>query len=101
MNMKNIFKMIRGGVISLIAMSSLPVVAQTLPSLPDVFVSNVTTIDNGVPDDKLDDVVVNADMLRNAKTGDYFLSAWYDGQDDGTGAGGHIWMKLSPNANTM
>ncbi len=157
-------------------MSSLPVFAQKLPSLPDVFVSNVTTTYNGVPDDKLDDVVVNCDMLRNAKTGnpmkaiawdegcrsknlhlyfedgsgnsvqldldglgnrpdivmnplgstispnqDYFLadasksfalsncsnsgewllSAWYDGQDDGTGAGGHIWMKLSPNANTM
>ncbi len=69
-----------GGVISLIAMNSLSVVAQTLPSLPDVFVSKVTTTDNGVPDHKLDDVVVNADMLRNAKTGNPMKAiAWDEG----------------------
>jgi hypothetical protein len=36
-----------------------------------------------------------------SNSGEYLLSAWYDGQDVGGGAGGAIWMKLSPNTTPM
>jgi hypothetical protein len=49
----------------------------------------------------LADVSKSFALSTCSNTGDYLLSAWYDGQDDGTGAGGHIWTKLSPNATTM
>ncbi len=36
-----------------------------------------------------------------SNTGEYLLSAWYDGHDAGNGTGGAIWMKLSPNTTPM
>ena len=36
-----------------------------------------------------------------SNSGDYLLSAWYDGRDIGNGSGGNIFMKLSPSPDTM
>ncbi len=101
--MKNMLKsLIWGGVISLISMSSTTLQAQIPATLPDVWVSDDTTTNSYIPDPIIDDVVVNSDMITDVNS-DLPIKAiaWYDGQDDGTGAGGNIWMKLSPNTSTM
>nr|HQE11613.1 hypothetical protein [Flavipsychrobacter sp.] len=67
--MKNLLKsLIWGGVISLIAMSSTTLQAQIPATLPDVWVSDVTTTKNHIPTTLLDDVVVNCDMITDVNS---------------------------------
>jgi hypothetical protein len=72
-----------------------------LPANTNHFIVNMNPLAPAPSFYNLADASKSFALSTCSNTGDYLLSAWYDGQDDGTGAGGNIWMKLSPNATTM
>jgi hypothetical protein len=72
-----------------------------LPANTNHFIVNMNPLAPAPSSYNLADASKSFALSTCSNTGDYLLSTWYDGQDDGTGAGGNIWMKLSPNASTM
>jgi len=71
------------------------------PASANHYIVNMNPLAPAPPSYNLADASKSFALSTCSNTGDYLLSAWYDGQDNGDGTGGNIWMKLSPNATTM